>query len=83
MKNILIIMNKNLAINLKKTYEKRKNEQFNKWLDKKVDDDLFNKDVVNEFIIEITDLLNKKGYQINNQNQFKNEIATYIYLEST
>ena len=76
-------MNKNLAINLKKTYAKRKNEQFNKWLDKKVDDDLFNKDVVNEFIIEITDLLNKKGYQINNQNQFKNEIATYIYLEST
>jgi hypothetical protein len=82
MKNIIFIMNKNLANNLKRLYKKQKNDKFNEWLNKCVDSDLFNKDVVNEFIIEITNLLKKKGYEINDKNQFKNAIATYIYLES-
>ena len=75
-------MNKNLAKNLKILYKKQKNDKFNEWLNKCVDCNLFNKDVVNEFIIEITNLLKKKGYEINDKNQFKNSIATYIYLES-
>ena len=75
-------MNKNLAYNLKKLYKKQKNDKFKEWLNKRVDCELFNKDVVNEFIIEIANLLKTKGYQINDENQFKNEIATYIYLES-
>jgi signal recognition particle GTPase len=76
-------MNKNLANNLKRSYKKRKTERFFEWLNKEVDDDLFNRDIITEFINEITDSLRKNGYEINNENIFKNEIAEYIYLESS
>ena len=75
-------MNKNLSNNLKKLYKKQKNDRFIKWLNTDVDDDLINKDIVIEFITEITESLKKRGYEINNENRFKNEIAEYIYLES-
>jgi len=75
-------MNKNLSNNLKKLYKKQKNDRFIKWLNTEVDDDLINKDIVIEFITEITESLKKRGYEINNENRFKNEIAEYIYLES-
>lgn len=76
-------MNKNLYNNLNKLYKKRKVDAFIGWLNKKVDDDLLNKDIVNEFITEITISLKKSGYEINNENRFKNEITEYIYLESS
>jgi signal recognition particle GTPase len=76
-------MNKNLANNLKRSYKKRKTERFFEWLNKEVDDDLFNRDIITEFINEITSSLRKNGYEINNENIFKNEIAEYIYLESS
>ena len=76
-------MNKNLYNNLNKLYKKRKSDTFIAWLNKKVDDDLLNKDIVTEFITEITISLKKSGYEINNENRFKNEIAEYIYLESS
>ena len=82
MKNIIFIINKNLSNNLKKLYKKQKNDRFIKWLNTDVDDDLINKDIVIEFITEITESLKKRGYEINNENRFKNEIAEYIYLES-
>ena len=75
-------MNKNLSNNLNKLYKKQKNDRFIKWLNTEVDDDLINKDIVIEFITEITESLKKRGYEINNENRFKNEIAEYIYLES-
>lgn len=75
-------MNKNLSNNLKKLYKKQKNDRFIKWLNTEVDDDLINKDIVIGFITEITESLKKIGYEINNENRFKNEIAEYIYLES-
>jgi len=82
MRNIIIIMNTNLSNNLRNLYKKQKNDRFQEWLNKEVDDDLFNRDVVSEFINEINDLLEVSGYKINNENQFKNEIAEYIYTES-
>jgi|TARA_B110000208_G_C11441191_1_gene310885 hypothetical protein len=75
-------MNTNLSNNLRNLYKKQKNDRFQEWLNKEVDDDLFNRDVVSEFINEINDLLEVSGYKINNENQFKNEIAEYIYTES-
>lgn len=82
MRNIIIIMNTNLSNNLRNLYKKQKNDRFQEWLNREVDDDLFNRDVVSEFINEINDLLEVSGYKINNENQFKNEIAEYIYTES-
>ena len=79
---IIIIMNTNLSNNLRNLYKKQKNDRFQEWLNREVDDDLFNRDVVSEFINEINDLLEVSGYKINNENQFKNEIAEYIYTES-
>lgn len=78
----IIIMNTNLSNNLRNLYKKQKNDRFQEWLNREVDDDLFNRDVVSEFINEINDLLEVSGYKINNENQFKNEIAEYIYTES-
>jgi|TARA_B110000977_G_C10904119_1_gene426559 hypothetical protein len=75
-------MNTNLSNNLRNLYKKQKNDRFQEWLNREVDDDLFNRDVVSEFINEINDLLEVSGYKINNENQFKNEIAEYIYTES-
>jgi hypothetical protein len=79
--NININMNKSLKIMLTKMYARQKNDNFIDWLDK-ASDDITNKDIVNEFLIEITNSLKKKNYEINDVNQFKNEIASYIYTES-
>jgi len=75
-------MNSKLKNSLTKMYKKQANDNFIKWLDKNVDDTT-NKNVVNEFLIDIKNSLKKNGYKINDENQFKNEIATYIYKEST
>tara|TARA_B100000795_G_scaffold64530_1_gene43618 strand:+ start:384 stop:611 length:228 start_codon:yes stop_codon:yes gene_type:complete len=75
-------MNSKLKNSLTKMYKKQANDNFIEWLDKNVDDTT-NKNVVNEFLIDIKNSLKKNGYKINDENQFKNEIATYIYKEST
>jgi hypothetical protein len=61
---------------------KHKNDNFINWLNKNIEPNVTNKDVVYEMIGEIYLLLDDYGYIIHNKKQFKNEIATYIYTES-
>jgi hypothetical protein len=63
--------------------EKRKNDIFNEWLDKNIEPNKTNKEIVYEMIGEISLMLDDYGYKIKDRKQFKNEIASYIYSEST
>ena len=70
---------------LQKNKEKYKKENFQLWLNKKINSDtnsLEYKDVVLSYIAEIKDFLKNNNYQIKNNKQFKDEIASYIYSES-
>ena len=62
--------------------ENYKNELFNKWLNKNIEPNKTNKDVVYEMLGEISLMLVSYGYKIKDTKQFKNEIASYIYSES-
>lgn len=72
-----------LLNNLKNLKEKQKNEKFNNWLNKTVDENITNKDIFYEMFYEIETMLVNNNHIINNKKQFKNELASYIYLEST
>jgi hypothetical protein len=76
-------MNMKLLNNLKNLKEKQKNEKFNNWLNKTVDENITNKDIFYEMFYEIETMLVNNNHIINNKKQFKNELASYIYLEST
>lgn len=65
-----------------KLNDKYKNDMFNNWLDKYIEPNKRNKDVVLEMIGEIIYMLDVNGYKIEKTKQFKNEIASYIYSES-
>ena len=67
---------------IEKIIENQKNNHFNDWLNKNIEPDTPNKDVVYEMLGEITSMLNHYGYKIKNKKQFKNELATYIYKDS-
>ena len=62
--------------------EKQRNDIFNVWLDKNIEPNKTNKDVVYEMIGEISLMLDEYGYKIKDRKQFKNELASYIYSES-
>lgn len=62
--------------------EKYRNEIFNKWLNKNIEPNKTNKDVVYEMLGEISLMLDSYGYKIKDTKQFKNELASYIYSES-
>jgi hypothetical protein len=65
---------------LNKLLLKQKNDRFLDWLNTDIGDDTKNKDVVYELIGEITSLLNDE--KIDNLNQFKNDLACYVYTDS-
>lgn len=62
--------------------EKYRNENFNKWLNKNIEPNKTNKEVVYEMLGEISLMLDSYGYKIKDTKQFKNELASYIYSES-
>ena len=62
--------------------ENHKNNIFNDWLNKNIEPNKTNKDVVYEMLGEIYLILNSYGYKIKDTKQFKNELASYIYSES-
>jgi hypothetical protein len=67
---------------IKKIIENKKKNNFNDWLDKNIEPNTANKDVVYEMLGEIKSMLKINGYKIQNEKQFKNELATYIYNDS-
>jgi len=67
---------------IKKIIENKKKNNFNDWLNKNIEPNTANKDVVYEMLGEIKSILKIYGYKIQNEKQFKNELATYIYNDS-
>lgn len=65
-----------------KLIKKQRNDNFNEWLDKIIEPNTSNKDVVYEMLGEVYGMLHYHGYKIKDTKQFKNEVATYIYKES-
>ena len=61
---------------------KRRNDDFIEWINKNIEPDKKNKDVIYELLGEITLMLDAYGYKIKNKNKLKNELALYVYRDS-
>ena len=61
---------------------KRRNDDFIEWINKNIESDKKNKDVIYELLGEITLMLDAYGYKIKNKNKLKNELALYVYRDS-
>ena len=64
---------------LQSMWDKR---DFNDWLNKNVENDKKNSDIILEIIGDISELLYLNNYKIKNKKQFKDEIASYVYRDS-
>ena len=61
---------------------KRRNDDFIEWINKNIESDKKNKDVIYELLGEITLMLDAYGYKIKNKNKLKKELALYVYRDS-
>lgn len=82
-------MSANLYYKLSQLRKKQREREKYEWLDKKIkysegsaDENLKYIDVIHEYLVDITVLLEKKNYKIRDEKQFKDEIISYIYSES-
>ena len=82
-------MSANLLYQLNQLRKNQLEREKNEWLEKNIkysensaDENLKYKDVVHEYLVDITLLLERKNYQIRDKKQFKDEITSYIYKES-
>ena len=82
-------MNSNLFYKLDQLNKKQHIREKNEWLEKNLkysenspDEDLNPKDVITEYVTEITLLLTSKNYRIKDSKQFKDDITSFIYNDS-
>jgi hypothetical protein len=82
-------MNSNLFYKLDQLNKKQHIREKNEWLEKNLkysenspDEDLKHKDVITEYVTEITLLLTSKNYRITDSKQFKDDITSFIYNDS-
>lgn len=82
-------MSSNLFYSLDQLNKKQRIREKNEWLNKNLkysenspDENLKYKDVIAEYVSEITILLTGKNYKIKDTKQFKDDITSFIYNES-
>ena len=82
-------MSSNLYYSLDQLNKKQRIREKNEWLNKNLkysenspDENLKYKDVIAEYVSEITILLTGKNYKIKDTKQFKDDITSFIYNES-
>tara|TARA_B100001142_G_scaffold288726_1_gene305067 strand:- start:1483 stop:1734 length:252 start_codon:yes stop_codon:yes gene_type:complete len=82
-------MSSNLYYSLDQLNKKQRIREKNEWLNKNLkysenspDENLKYKDVITEYVSEITILLTGKNYKIKDTKQFKDDITSFIYNES-
>ena len=82
-------MSANLLYQLNQLRKNQLEREKNEWLEKNIkysensaDENLKYKDVIHEYLVDITLLLERKNYRIRDKKQFKDEITSYIYKES-
>ena len=74
-----------LIYQLQELKQKQRNDDFHSWLNKKIEDSnnaFTNKDIIKNYIYELTEFLKFNNYKIKDSKQFKDEIASYIYNNS-
>tara|TARA_B100001059_G_C17820611_1_gene578045 strand:+ start:1819 stop:2070 length:252 start_codon:yes stop_codon:yes gene_type:complete len=82
-------MSANLLYQLNKLQKQRAIRKKQEWLEKNLkysenssDENLKYKDVIAEYLCDVTMLLEKNNYRIRDKKQFKDDITSYIYNES-
>lgn len=82
-------MNSKLLNKLEQVNKRQRIREKNEWLEKHLkysegspDEHLKHKDVITEYLSEITHILRSKNYKITNPKQFKDDITSFIYNES-
>ena len=61
---------------------KQRNDDFMEWINKNIEPDKKNSDVIYEMLGEISFILDGYGYKIKNKNKLKNDVTLYIYRDS-
>ena len=82
-------MSANLLYQLNELHKRRAVRKKQEWLEKNLkysensaDENLKYKDVITEYLCDVTLLLEKYNYRIRDKKQFKDDITSYIYSES-
>ena len=62
--------------------QQQKKYKFQKWLEKKTFEDIRIRDILTQMVSDVKEEINKAGFLIKDENQLKNNIATFIYNNS-
>ena len=63
--------------------KERDNETFQKWLEERSEQNVAITDVLTHLCRDVIKTVNDKGFTITNEKRLKNEIATFIYKETS
>ena len=69
----------NYAIKREENRNQEKHEKFQKWLNSNTDRNISNANKIETISYAIFNSLKNSNYKINNEKEFKDELATYIY----
>ena len=69
----------NYAIKCEENRNQEKEEKFQKWLNSNTDRNISNASKIETIAYAIFNSLKNSNYKINNEKEFKDELATYIY----
>ena len=67
---------------LHKLKQKQKKESFQDWLEKRTFEDIRIRDILTQMVLDVKNEIQMRGFTIKDENQLKNNIATFIYNNS-
>ena len=69
----------NYAVKRKENRNLERQKKFEKWLNSDTDRNILNANKIETMAYAIFNTLKNSNYKINNEKEFKDELATYIY----
>lgn len=73
---------KKLFKKLHEIKEQQKKEDFQNWLEKKTFEDIRIRNIIKQIVFDVKYEIKMRGFTIKDENQLKNNIATFIYNNS-
>tara|TARA_B110000971_G_C19901330_1_gene450105 strand:+ start:638 stop:886 length:249 start_codon:yes stop_codon:yes gene_type:complete len=73
---------KKVLTNLEFLKDKRRNIQFQEWINSNSEDNIPIKFIINKMCLDVIKSIKDNNMKISNEKQLKNEIATFIYQRS-
>ena len=67
---------------LRKNRQRQRKKDFQNWLEKTTFDDFRIRDILMQMVLDVKKEIKLAGFEINDENQLKNNIATFIYNNS-